>query len=44
MLQAAGVATRQLLPNRAAELESVIADTQPAAVVFDRFYAEEAFR
>ena len=44
VLQAAGVATRQLLPNRAAELESAIADTQPAAVVFDRFYAEEAFR
>lgn len=43
-LAAAGVATSQVLPNRAAELESVIAETQPTAVVFDRFYAEEAFR
>ncbi|PRW59577.1 glycosyl transferase [Chlorella sorokiniana] len=42
-LAAAGVATRQLPPNREAELESVLAEAQPTAVVFDRFYAEEAF-
>ena len=43
-LAAAGAVTRQLPPNRAAELEGIMAEAQPTAVVFDRFYAEEAFR
>jgi hypothetical protein len=38
-LAAAGVATFQCPPNREAQLAQV----QPTAVVFDRFYCEEAF-
>lgn len=43
-LAAAGVATHQCPPNRAAALEAILAEARPTAVVFDRFYAEEAFR
>lgn len=42
-LEAAGVATFACPPNRQHQLEQVLAEVCPTAVVFDRFYAEEAF-
>ncbi|KAL4458640.1 hypothetical protein ABPG75_013505 [Micractinium tetrahymenae] len=42
-LAAAGVATHGVPPNREAALAEALAAAAPAAVVFDRFYNEEAF-
>lgn len=43
LLAAAGVATFSCQANRESQLADVLAAVQPTAVVFDRFYAEEAF-
>jgi hypothetical protein len=42
-LEASGVAVHFCQPNREAQLAAVLAAACPTAVVFDRFYAEEAF-
>lgn len=42
-LAAAGVATHGVPPNREALLTEALTAAAPTAVVFDRFYAEEAF-
>ncbi|EFN54125.1 hypothetical protein CHLNCDRAFT_9200, partial [Chlorella variabilis] len=42
-LQAAGVAAFQCQPNRESQLADILAAVQPTAVVFDRFYSEEAY-
>ncbi|GJP69124.1 hypothetical protein CLOP_g25747 [Closterium sp. NIES-67] len=42
-LEAAGIATYQCAPNRAAEFLAVLDAVQPTIAVFDRFTTEEAF-
>jgi hypothetical protein len=42
-LRTAGVATFACQPNREHQLATVLEAVQPTVVVFDRFYAEEAF-
>ncbi|CAI5996551.1 unnamed protein product [Closterium sp. NIES-64] len=42
-LEAAGIATYQCAPNRAAEFHAVLDAVHPTIAVFDRFTSEEAF-
>ncbi|KAA8491663.1 hypothetical protein FVE85_9710 [Porphyridium purpureum] len=43
MLEASGVRTYRIAPNRRADLDVVLQAAAPDVVVFDRFMAEEAF-
>lgn len=43
ILEASGVRTHHVAPNRGAEFEAALEAAAPDAVIFDRFMAEEAF-